>query len=388
MKIAFIGQKGIPVTKPGGVERHVEELATRLAERGHEVSAYVRNNYNDRRMKQYGGVKLVHLPSIGTKHLDAISHTFFAVLHALFCNYDVIHFHSIGPAFLSFIIKIFKPKTVLIATYHSQDYFHQKWNGFARRCLRLAEYVTCKIPDKTIAVSQSLGNFVKSKFHREVVVIPNGFSVLETEAAGKLKQWGLVKNEYIISVSRLVRHKGIHHLIEAYKNLYDQNLHRGKKLVIVGDGSYTDEYVKFLRHLASGNKSIIFTGAQSGKALSQLFSHAYLFVQPSESEGLSIALLEAQGHGKTALVSGIPENLEAIGSNGFAFRSGDAKDLQDKLGKLLCEPALVYETGKLAKMEVSKKYDWEKITTQTESLYKSLINHKLTFKQYAKYAQV
>ncbi len=388
MRIAFIGQKGIPAVKQGGVERHVEELATRLAERGHEVFAYVRNNYTDKRIRQYAGVKLIHLPSIGTKHLDALSHTFFATLHSLFYNYDIIHYHSIGPSFLSFIIKIFKPKTALVATYHSQDYFHQKWNGFAKKCLRMAEYMTCKIPDKTIAVSQSLGNFVKLKFRREAVVIPNGFSVSETEAADELEKWGLVKNEYILSVSRLVRHKGIHYLIEAYKKLYGRNLHKGKKLVIVGESSHTDGYVKFLRHLASGNKSIIFTGAQSGQALSQLFSHSYLFVQPSETEGLSIALLESQGYGKTALVSGIPENLEAIGSNGFAFRSGDIEDLQDKLGKLLCEPALVYKTGNSAKIEVSKKYDWEKITTQTESLYKSLINHKLNHKQYAKYAQV
>lgn len=388
MKIAFIGQKGIPVTKPGGVERHVEELATRLAERNHEVFAYVRNNYTDRHLKEYAGIKLIHLPSIGTKHMDAISHTFFATLHALFCKYDVIHYHSIGPSSLSFIIKILKPKTVLVATYHSQDYFHQKWGVIAKACLKLAEYITCNIPDKTIAVSQSLGRFVRKNFQKEAVVIPNGFSVTETKETAELEKWGLIKNEYIFTASRLVRHKGIQYLIEAYKNLYDQNLHKGKKLVIAGDGAFTDDYVKFLHHLASGNKSIIFTGAQSGKALSQLFLHCYLFVQPSETEGLSIALLESMGYGKTALVSGIPENLEAIGSNGFAFRSGDAKDLEEKLHGLLNDPVLVRENGELAKIEVSKKYDWEKITTQTEALYKNLMNHKITSKQYAKYAQV
>lgn len=388
MKIAFIGQKGIPAIKPGGVERHVEELATRLAERNHEIFAYVRNNYTEKQLREYAGIKLIHLPSIGTKHMDAISHTLFATLHALFCNYDVIHYHSIGPSSLSFIIKILKPKTVLVATYHSQDYFHQKWGAFAKVCLKLAEYVTCNIPDKTIAISQSLGRFVRKNFQKEAVVIPNGFSVAETEKTDELEKWGLVRNEYILSVSRLVRHKGIHFLIEAYKKLYDRNLHCGKKLVIVGDSAHTNDYVKFLHHLSAGNKSIIFTGAQSGSALSQLFSHAYLFVQPSQSEGLSIALLESQGYGKTALVSGIPENLEAIGSNGFAFRSGDIKDLENKLEKLMREPALVYETGCLAKIEVGKKYDWEKITTQTESLYKSLINHKIISKQNARYAQV
>lgn len=388
MKIAFIGQKGIPVSRPGGVERHVEELSTRLAERGHEVFAYVRNNYTDKDLKVFKGVKLIHLPSIATKHLDAISHTFFATVHALFQDYEVIHYHSIGPASLSFIIKTFKPKTVLITTYHSQDYFHQKWGNFAKRCLKFAEYLTCKVPDKTIAVSHALGRFIKTRFHREAVVIPNGFSIFETENVNELEKWKLVKNEYILTASRLVKHKGLHYLIEAYNNLYQKNLHRGKKLAIVGEGSYTDDYVKFIKKMAAGNKSIIFTGSQYGNALSQLFSHAYLFVQPSETEGLSIALLEAMGYGKAALVSSIPENLEAIGSNGYVFRSKDVKDLEEKLGKLLDNPALIKETGKLAKIEVSRKYDWEKITSQIESLYKSLMNNKLTPKRYAKYAQI
>lgn len=386
MKIAFIGQKGIPVSRPGGVERHVEELAVRLAERSHDVFVYVRNNYTERNLKVYMGVRLIHLPSISTKNLDAISHTFLATIHALFHNYDVVHYHSIGPASLSFLIKIFKPKTTLIATYHSQDYLHQKWNAFARAYLRTAEYITCKVPDKTIAVSQSLGRFVRRKFKKDAIVIPNGFSVLETSKTGALDAWGLKKNDYILSASRLVKHKGIHYLIAAYQSLAAKNLHLNKKLVIVGDGSYTDAYVKFLEHLAAGDKNIIFTGAQSGETLAQLFTNAYLFVQPSESEGLSTALLEAMGYGKAALVSGIPENLEAIGNSGFAFRSKDVKDLEDKMAKLIRNPFIIEENGQLAKIEVSRKYDWEKIVLQTESLYKTMVNNKLTPKRYAKYA--
>ena len=90
MKIAFIGQKGIPA-KSGGVENHVEEVAARLAQKGHEVFVYVRNNYTEKNLEDYRGIKLVHLPSISTKHLDAISHTLFATIHALFQKYDVIH---------------------------------------------------------------------------------------------------------------------------------------------------------------------------------------------------------------------------------------------------------------------------------------------------------
>ena len=100
MKIALIGQKGIPSGQGGGVEKHVENLAVKLVEMGHEVLAYTRYSYSDQRIKEYQGVKLINLPSLPTKSLDAISHTFLACLDLIFRKVDVIHFHSIGPSSL------------------------------------------------------------------------------------------------------------------------------------------------------------------------------------------------------------------------------------------------------------------------------------------------
>jgi len=368
MKIAFIGQKGIPA-KIGGVERHVEELATRLCARGHEVFVYVRNNYTEKNLAEYKGVKLIHLPSIPTKHLDALSHTFLATMHALFCRYDVVHYQAIGPSFLSWIIKLLKRQTVLIATFHCQDYFHQKWGWFARTSLRLGEYVTCVVPHKTIVVSNTLKAYVKNTYAKEPVVIPNGFTAEPTNETTELSKWNLQKNEYVLSVSRLIKHKGIHYLIEAFKNLEDQNRTRGKKLVIAGEGFHTDKYVAYLKNISLGRPNIIFTGAQTGETLSQLFSHAYAFVQPSETEGLSITLLEAMGYGKAIIASNIPENMEALSSNGSYFENGDANSLTQKLSELLENQELAVQLGKAAQVAVNEKYSWKKIVSQTEVVY-------------------
>ncbi|MFZ2881719.1 MAG: glycosyltransferase family 4 protein, partial [Candidatus Moraniibacteriota bacterium] len=285
MKIAYIGQKGIPV-KTGGVERYVEEVATRMARNGHEVFVYVRNNYTDKNLHEYEGAKLIHLPSIPTKNLDAISHTFFATMHALFQNYDVIHYHSIGPTSLSIIPKILKIKAVIISTFQCQDYFHKKWGVFARAYLRFSEKLTCTIPDETIAISQMLYDHAKEKYGSSPVIIPNGAEIRFNPNHDALANWNLQKNEYILSASRLIRHKGVHYLINAFNKLCEKNLNQGKKLVIAGDGSFTDEYVGYLKDLAKNNKNIIFTGTVSGKKLEQLFSHCFLFIQPSESEGM------------------------------------------------------------------------------------------------------
>lgn len=376
MKIAFIGQKGIPAHS-GGVEKHVEEVAVRMAKLGHEVFVYVRDNYTDKNLQEYKGVKLIHLPSIRTKHLDAISHTFFSTIHALFHRYDVVHFHAIGPSVLSWIIKFFKRKAVLVATFHCQDYYHQKWGWFAQKCLRLGEWMTCKVPDKTITVSKSLGVYAKAAYKTDAVVIPNGAEIEYSNETNELAKWNLRERKYVLSVGRLIKHKGVHYLIEAFKQLEDSSkLPNNFKLVIVGDGFYTDEYVQYLHTISAGRENIIFTDEQHGEPLNQLFSKAYMFVQPSESEGLSITLLEAMAHGLCVLSSDIVENKEPLGDAGKTFESKNVKDLRDKLAFLLNRPDEVARLGILAKKRVQMEYGWDSIVKKTLNVYADLIKVK------------
>lgn len=364
MKIAFVGQKGIP-SVTGGVEKHVEELATRLIKYDHEVIAYTRRNYTPKSMKEYKGVKLISLPSVSKKNLDAITHTFLACLDLIFrSKVDVIHFHSIGPSSLIWLVKLFKPRTPVVATFHTQCYHHQKWSWFARWYLKFGEKVICSLPDKTIAISKTLTGYAKEKYEREAVYIPNGITMPQKMDADIIKKWGLKKDNYIVSISRLVRHKGIHHLIRAYNKITTD-----KKLVIVGGSSYTDDYVDDLKELAKGNDSIIFTGNQSGDALVELFSNAYAFIQPSESEGLSIALLEAMSYKLPVLVSDIPENVEAVGNDGYIFRNKDIDDLSLKLELLLRNVVKVKISGMKSSERVENDYNWDKIAEEVSCQY-------------------
>jgi glycosyltransferase involved in cell wall biosynthesis len=380
MRIAFIGQKGIPAVN-GGVEKHVEELAVHLVRKGHQVTVYTRPNYVDKNKKNFKGVELLSLPSIPTKNLDAISHTFLASIHSLFGSYDIIHYHSIGPSSLSFIPRIFSRGSKVIATHHCQDYFHQKWSLLGRLYLKFGEFMAVKAPHRTIAVSSQIMRYIDGKYGKKLDVIPNGMSVEPTDRFDRLEKWGITPKGYLLTVSRLIRHKGIHHLIAAYKRLKKAGVYRGKKLVIVGDGFHTDDYVGFLKKIAGNDKDIIFTGNLIGEGLRQIFSNAYLFIQPSESEGLSIALLEAMGYGLPVLASDIPENLEAMGGHGFSFKNKHVEDLEKKLQELLVENNSISEIGVQAKDFANEKYNWESITEKTERIYSEALNSvKLTKK--------
>lgn len=372
MRIAFIGQKGIPAIS-GGVEKHVESIAIRMAQAGHEVFVYARGHYTDPQMKEYKGVHIIHLPSIRTKNLDAITHTFLATIHALFCRYDVIHYQSIGPSALSFIPKLLKWRTKIVATFHCQDYYHKKWNWFAKLFLRMGEYVTCSIPDQVIVVSRGLQQYVKEKYGKETILIPNGADVIENVGSDILDQFHIKEKRYILSVGRLVKHKGVHYLIKAFQQLEDTNkMPNNFKLVIVGKEAETLEYEKYLQVISEGRENIVFLGEQTGEALRQLFANAYAFVQPSESEGLSIALLEAMSYGVVPVVSDIEANLEAIGETGLTFPSKRIDDLRDTLAFVLNRSDEARRLGVAAKERIAQEYSWESATSKTLALYANM----------------
>ncbi|MFA6171744.1 MAG: glycosyltransferase family 4 protein [Patescibacteria group bacterium] len=390
MKIAFIGQKGMPA-KGGGVEKHVEELSIRLVKRGHEAIVYTRTNYTERKLGAYKGVKLVSLPNIKTKSLDAITHTFMACLDVIFRkDIDIVHFHSIGPSSLIWLIKIFKPGTPIVATFHSQCYLHKKWGLFARLYLKFGEYSCCKFADKVIAISESLKKRTAEEYNVLSEYIPNAVMMRKKKLPKIIKaKWGLDKDGYILSVSRLVPVKGIHYIIGAYNELKTN-----KKLVIAGDGAFNGEYIGELERKSGGNEKIIFTGNLSGRELDELYSNACLFVQASEVEGLSIALLEAMSFDLPVLVSDIRGNLDALGGRGLTFINKNTDDLKEKIKFALANPKVIHKLAKEAKKRVVKHYDWEENIEDVISVYheamslkqKSFFNSFFVFKAIKKVA--
>ncbi len=382
MRIAFIGQKGIPAIA-GGVEKHVEKIATRLALQGHDVTVYVRAHYTPLSLTEYEGVKLIHVSSINTKHLDAITHTFMATLHALFLPYDVIHYQSIGPSILAVIPRLFKPGCRVVATFHSRDYFHKKWGLVARLFLHLAEWSTCTIPERTIVSSETLVAYAREKYGRDVIFIPSGAEIAFEKDTATLTRFGLRPKRYLLAVSRLVPHKGTHYLIKAFKELEDTNrLPNNFKLVIVGAHANTEEYETFLKHLVIGRPNILMVGEQTGKAMETLYSHAYLYVQPSENEGLSLALLEAMGHGLLPVVSDIAAHKEAVANTGAFFPVKDVEGLKQQLAYYINRSDEVVALGKIAQERVREHYSWDAVSKKTLEVYEDVLRPSINSKEH------
>lgn len=382
MRIAMIGQKGIPFDQDGGgVDRHVEELSKRLVQMGHQILVYVRPRFTATGVTEFEGIKLISMPSISTKHLDTITHVFLATINALFRKLDIIHYHGVGPSTLAWLVRIFKPNTKVVVTFHSIDRFHKKWGWLARLYLGRGEWTACHFAHRTIVVSDSLQKYCLKKFRKDTVYIPNGVNIKVMEKDDQLSQFGLTKDHYLLTVARLVRHKGIHHLIKAYKKMEESFAAdeaswpggRLVKLVIVGSPSYTPDYLSYLKHLAQESKNIVFTGFQSGETLSQLFANAYLYVHPSEAEGLSTTILESLSYGMPALISDITENLEAIDHSGFTFKTNDVDNLYNQLVILLKHSELITAKKEVAIRFIKRCFNWDKIVKKVEKEYLTLL---------------
>lgn len=365
MKIAMIGQKGIPAVY-GGVERHVEELSTRLATLGHEVTVYTRPYYTSKLRTSHQGVRLVSLRSLHTKHLDAITHTLMSTLHAMKEQVEVFHYHGVGPSLVAWIPRVFRPKARVVSTFHSPDRLHQKWGLIARTALTWGERAAIKFAHETITVSRSLNVYCQERYGKTTTYIPNGVPGMQAVKPSMIESsFGLKGDDYILVVTRLVPHKGVHYLIKAH-----QQLKTTKKLVIVGDSAFTDAYVQQLRDESGEN--VIFTGWQSGQMLAELYSNASIYIQPSDSEGLAISVLEAAAYGLPIVASDIPSNMEIVSHCGRSFTKGDVTDLTRVLQEVLQDSNARQDMGRKARKLVQEEYEWSFISEHTSRLYHRL----------------
>lgn len=361
MKIAQIGHKRMP-GREGGIEVVVEELTTRMANMGHEVTVYNRRKKGYRSPKEYKGVKIVEVPTIEKKSTDAVIYSFFASIMATFGKYDVIHYHAIGPSAFLFIPHFFKKKTVV--TVHGLNYKTPKWKGFGAKFIQFGEKVTAKYADEVIVLSREQKKYFKEKYNRDTTYIPNGTSVFPLEPADEIKRmYGLEKNSYILFLSRVVPGKGIEYLLDAYKDI-STNL----KLIVAGGTEYVQEFRKMIEEKVAKDSRVQLIGFVDGKVLRELYSNTRLFVFPSEAEGMPMCLLEAMSYNCRCLVSDISENIEVGQKFVTSFKSKDVNDLKEKL-----EQCLENEKQINSRQYIIDNYSWEKVVKKTLECYSNVL---------------
>lgn len=365
MNIAMFGQKHM-LSREGGVEIVVKELATRMVAKGNHVVCYDRKTHHVsggslEEKKEYKGVKIVPVWTIERRGLAAMTSSLSAAWKVIWSKADVVHVHAEGPAAMCWLLKLRKKR--IIVTIHGLDWQRAKWGGFATKYIKWGEKQAVRYADQIIVLSRGVQDYFQKEYGRKTVFIPNGVNRPEIKSPDMIKnKWNLEKDSYVLFLGRIVPEKGLRYLIKAWKGLKTD-----KKLVIAGGSSDTQEFMNELKETAEDN--VIFTGFQQGEILEELYSNAYIYCLPSDLEGMPLSLLEAMSYGNCCVVSDIPECAEVVEKMAVIFRKSDVSDLTVKLQDLLDHPQVVAKYKEKASAFICKKYNWDEVVDQTLELY-------------------
>lgn len=359
LRIAIIGTRGIPANY-GGFETFAEELSTRLAERGHEVTVYCRNYNMPERAGEFRGVRLVHLPTIRSKYTDTVVHTLLCAIHTWSRRFDAVLVCNAANSLFIPIVRLGRKPVAL--NVDGIERKRQKWNLAGRLWYRMGERLATLFPNRIVADAEVIANYYRETFGAESTVIAYGANSERAESTGELEKLGLAPGEYVLYVSRLEPENNAHVAIEAFERVRTE-----KKLAIVGDAPYSDSYIAALR--CTTDSRVVFTGAVYGPGYRELQSHAHGYIQATEVGGTHPALIEAMAVGNCVLANDTPENREVLGEAGRIYNFNDSADLAARLQSILDDPVRARELGQKARRRAAEHYDWGRVTDQYERLF-------------------
>ena len=360
MKLAIVGTRGIPANY-GGFETFAEELATRLAARGHDVTVYGRSNNIRYSQPTYKGVKLAILPTIGTKHLDTVAHTFLSVLHAIPQRFDCMLMCNAANAVFGLVPRL--TATPLALNVDGIERLRKKWGTTARVYYRLSERLATIIPNVVVTDAEVIRDYYLRQYRTPSVMIAYGAACERTPSAAVLDKLGVRPGEYFLYVSRLEPENNAHLVVEAFERVETEKL-----LLIVGDAPYAQQYIERLK--ATKDPRIRFPGAIYGIGYRELQSNAYAYVQATEVGGTHPALIEAMGAGNCVIAKDTPENREVVADTGLYFH--DAADLARQIQVILADHALVARLRVCAQNRAKARYSWDAVTDAYEKLFREL----------------
>jgi glycosyltransferase involved in cell wall biosynthesis len=360
MRIAILGTRGIPANY-GGFETFAEELSTRLAARGHAVTVFCRSHYVNAGQASYRGVRLMVLPTVESKYLDTVFHSFISAIAAMRREYEVVLVCNAANSFVCGMLSLVRKPSVL--NVDGIERLRKKW-GWPGRCFYwLSELLAVRIATCLVSDAKVIQDYYQTRHQAASFCIPYGFSAPEKNDPDVLERLQLSANRYYLYVSRLEPENNAHVAIAAHAM-------SGSKipLLVVGDAPYALKYKASLRQMAG--PKVIFGGSIYGTAYHALQAHAMAYIQATEVGGTHPALVEAMGHGNLIFANDTPENREVLQDAGLYYARNDPASLAGLMVDAESELELKSRYGKRARARVESFYNWEDITDRYIGVFK------------------
>jgi len=353
VRIALLGTRGIPANY-GGFETFAEELSTRLAARGHQVTVYCRER---RSPANYRGARLQYLPTIRHKYFDTLAHTFLSTLHLLGHRVDAALYCNGANAPFTLWPRLFGMPVAL--NVDGIERKRKKWNRLAKAWYLVSEWLATFCPTVVVTDALTIQDYYRRRYRKRSTFIPYGADVGKIATSQVLARLALEPGQYFLYVSRMEPENRALEVRQAFEQL-DTTF----KLALVGDAPYADDYIRRVRD--TRDPRIVIPGAIYGEGYRELCSHCFAYVHATEVGGTHPALIEAMGRGALVLYRNTPENAEVAEGAGIPF---EPMELAGKLRYVLdMHEGDRAALRRLAMDRIRERYSWDAVADQYEAL--------------------
>ena len=368
LKISIIGSRGYPYVY-SGYETLVKNIGERMVTGGAQVTVYCHSYLFDEKPKHLNGIHLKYIPTIKSKSLSQLIHSFFAFWHAAFSNADVVLVLNVSNGPFGIITRLFKKPTLI--NVDGLEWKRPKWKGFGAIYFKWAAKMAVRFMDLIVTDAVAMQTIYKNEFNAESVVITYGADSNKGASEALLNKWQIQSQDYYLIVGRMIPDNNSDIIIEGFINSSST-----KKLVIVGDVPYHDAYATKIKSYQDDR--LVFTGyITNGDELASLYKYCFAYMHGHEFGGTNPTLLKAMANGcaigaidtvfsrevlqNDQFGTYFKKNISAL-SNWFQWAEAN----NEKLSAL----RLKVSNG------LNEKYDWDLVTDLYLYHLKALVNKK------------
>lgn len=364
MRIAIIGSRGYPYVY-SGYETFIREISERLVKRNINVTVYCHKNLFKEFPLNVNGINLIYLKTIERKILSQFIHSLKSILHACLSRFDIILIVNSANGPFGIITKIFNIKTAI--NVDGLEWLRPKWRGFGSKYFYLSSKLSTILYDKIINDSNAMAGFYKKIFKIDSIVIAYGANIHYSKNPELIKNWHLDNNGYYLVVGRLIPDNNSDIIIREFLKSNSK-----KKLVIVGDVPYKDEYAEKIKSL--NDDRLIFTGYITAQdCLAELFCNCFAYIHGHEFGGTNPTMLQAMASGCAVLTLDTPFTREMCLSEKHAvYFTKNKNHLKQIIENIEKDDSTLKKLRETSRSRIIENYTWDRITEQYLTLFNKM----------------
>jgi glycosyltransferase involved in cell wall biosynthesis len=361
MKILWLAHRDPLNPKAGGAERTIYEVATRLFNKGHNITLLTGGWQGCKRNEYFQGITIQRFGKNVGPHI---------VLPILLKKekFDVV-INDLGHAVPWLSPTILNRSNIAFFRHlHSRSLLGQvtpllaKGISALEKCYSLIYHDTIFVTESTTSRDDLLDLRIRST---NIVMNPPGVNSNIFHPMPK------TVNPSMVYFGGMRRYKRPEEAVYLLKSLIDSIT--GIKLNIVGSGPEEGNIKKLVNEL-NLQDFVSFNGRLSDMELSNVVASSWLNVHTSITEGWGYSILEAAASGTPTVAYDVPGVKDAIeeGKNGIKIVNGDRRLLSEAAYKILSNPQMWWSSS----IEVAKKYSWDKTADIWEKLILEVSNNE------------